>query len=317
TNNNEPQTFYDKLNAGDRGWKWKIGMRAIIVLVSFIGLGCAAWIVANFTSQARYRYFDMDNWDYDIFPWVLITFSISIVWGAVCGLVFLMKKSHAPVHPGAQVAVDLILWLSYIGTALCAVAGALSVSQLGNDGTIGGSYWSSGSDRWDYHQSNNSWVYNASSSYDRYSSSSSSSNGRSCNGSSSSSSSYRYSSYYGEYPFANCQDLDEYVNTLWQTKGARFNSELTATVCQFIALLLHFVLFVWACVDTHRRRRGKVGKDAEKLAAEIVQKMITNGAIIPPPGQAHVRPMAPPQQQFYPQQYPQYQQYQQFAPQPP
>ncbi|CAI6332446.1 unnamed protein product [Periconia digitata] len=316
----EPLTLNDQLNAADRKWKWKIGMRIIIVLVSIIGMGCVAWIVANFTTSAKYKYFDWDTDDQFLIPWLLITFVLSIIWSSACIAVFFMRKTHEPMVPGAQVGIDLILWLAYVGTALCAVAATMSVASWGNSGQIGGrySYSSYNEGPWSYSAGNNSWTYSpesSSSSSDSYygswtdSSSSSSSSERSCNGSSSSSYSYRS---YEVYPFSGCEDIDAYVNTLWQTKGARFNSELTACVCQFIALFLHLTLFVWACVDTHRRRKGKTGKDAEKLAAEIIQNMIKTGAVVPPPNQAHMRPMGQPMPHGFQQnqQYPQYPQYQ-------
>jgi hypothetical protein len=90
--------------------------------------------------------------------------------------------------------------------------------------------------------------------------------------------------------------------------------ELTGVVCQFFGIVLHFALFVWACVDTNRYNRTKVGKDAEKVAAGIIEKMVESGAIIRPPGQAY----APPQQYSYPQpgyQVPQGQMYPQMQPQ--
>ncbi|KAF1962117.1 hypothetical protein CC80DRAFT_487651 [Byssothecium circinans] len=310
-----PQTFYDKLNAGDRNWQWKIGMRAVLVVISLIGLGCAAWVVANFTNKTMYYGYSFDADDGASIPWTLITFTLTILWSTACILVFALRKSHKPLHPGAQVGVDLILWLGYIFTGLFAVIAVLSVRDYGSTGVIGGHY--SGDGPWNYVQGNNTWVYNATSSYS--SSYSSSSRSRNCDSSYSSSST----------GFETCAALDEYVNHLWQTKNARFNAELCATVCQFMALFLHLVLFIWACVDTNRLNSSKVSKDAEKLAADIIQNMIKCGAIVPPPGQAHMRPMAagvmPPQMiPGYPQYaqypgylgYPQYHQHPAFAQQP-
>lgn len=300
----DPQTYYDKLNAGDRKWEWKVGMRVILLLVSIIGMGCAAWVVNTFTSKPMYSGMFYDTDDSWTFPWVLITFVLSILWSAACLLVFFLRKDHHQMAPGAQVGIDLILWLGYIGTGLLAVSATLSVASFGDRGIIG-NY--SGSGPWGYSEGNNTWTYNSSSS-SYYTSSRSS---RDCD-SSSSSSSYRYDNY----GFANCAEVDDYVNSLWQSKSARFNSELTATVCQFIALFLHLTLFIWACVDTHRKNSSKVSKDAEKLAADIIQNMIKTGAIIPAtPGQAYMRPMAPQGQQGYPQ-YAQYQQHPQYQQQP-
>ncbi|KAF2643778.1 hypothetical protein P280DRAFT_466508 [Massarina eburnea CBS 473.64] len=304
-----PPTFFEKLDAGDAKWTWKIGMRIVLIIIGLIGLGCAAWTVASFSSANMYYGYEYDMEDGWSVPWTLITFTLSIIWSAVCILVFCLRTSHGPVHPGAQVGVDLVLWLGYIVTGLFAVVAVISVKDFGSDGIIG-RYSSDGP--WTYAQGNNTWVYDSgySSSY------TSSSRTRSCDS----------SSQYSTSQYSSCADLDNYINHLWATKSARFNAELCATVCQFIALLLHLVLFIWACVDTNRRNSTKVTKDAEKLAAEIIQNMIKNGAVIPPPGQAHMQPMIPqpmPPHIYaqYQQQYQQYQQYpqqhQQMGPQMP
>jgi hypothetical protein len=337
----EPQTLREKLNAGDAHWEWKIGMRIITVIIGIIGIGCAAWVTVKYgPGKNPYDYELDDAWS---MPWTLITFCISVVWSLACILVFFLRRPNAPVHPGAQVGMDLVLWLAFIPTALCAILAVSSVATLGQSGRIGDSYYSSSSDGYyNYVASNNSWVWNASTS-DSYSSVYGGTRDCMRNSSRSSSSYYNYGT-----TFDNCTDEDNYVNALWHDKSHRFNTELTATVCQFLALFLHLVLFIWACVDTNRRNSHKVGKDAEKIAADIVMKMVQAGAIIPAPGAAHMRPMpgqmpmqngqVPPQimlngqmppsmtqqgqipphmmQQMFPQQY-QQQYYGHFAPQAP
>ena len=298
------KTRREELKEGDRHWQWKIVFRAAAIIVGLIGIGCAAWIVAHFTSnsEATYSYYFDD--EYTI-PWTLITFVLSVVWSAVCIVTFFTRKPTAPVHPGAQVGVDLVLWLGFLTTGLFAIVGTVSVGSWGSDGRIdyysGDGYYVQGSDDvWTWHASQSSSYYGED---------------RPCNSSS------RYSS------FSSCEEQDAFVNALWKQNVMRYNIDLTVTVCQFLALLFHFILFVWACVDTHRRNSGSVSKDAEKLAAEIVMNMVNSGAIIPAPGQAHFRPAMPmsqqaapmgffyPQQQF-PQQFQQYQQYpQQYPPQ--
>jgi hypothetical protein len=297
-----PQTFMEKLNAGDHLWQWKIGMRVILIIISFIGLGCAAWIVNNFTSKTMYYGYLVDSDDSWSIPWVLITFALTIIWSTACILVFMLRKSHRALHPGAQVGVDLILWLGYIVTGLLAVYAVLEILQYGSGGVIGRYY--SGDGPWTYVQGNDTWVYNQTS----YSSSyyGSSSRSRMCDSSSKSS--------YSPGMFQSCAEEDAYVNHLWKTKNSRFNAVMCAVVCQWMALLLHFVLFVWACVDTNRKRRGKVSKDSEKAAAKIIENMIQVGAIVPVPGQAHMKssvpqPMPPQLLHAYYAQYPLNQQY--------
>lgn len=288
------KTKRQELEEGDAHWKWKVGLRAISIIVGLIGIGCAAWITARFNNNysgysSSYFYYYFDD---ELLPYTLVTFVLSVVWSAACVIAFFARRPNAPIHPGAQVGCDLILWLGLAVTGAFAVVGTLSVYYSGNDGTLG--YSSSSGE---YTQaSNGTWVWTPSS----YSSSSSYYSGRSCESSSSS--------------FSSCAAQDAYINALMHTKDQRYNLDLTATVCQFIALLMHFILFVWACVDTARRNSRGVTKDAEKLAADIVMNMVKNGAIIPAPGQAYFPPMAQqgapmgpvpmmhPQQQYYPQQ---------------
>ncbi|KAF1965920.1 hypothetical protein BU23DRAFT_560622 [Bimuria novae-zelandiae CBS 107.79] len=296
------KTKRQELSGGDAHWEWKVGFRAASIIVGLIGIGCAAWIVANFTDSSDvyssyYAYFD-DEWT---LPWTLITFCVSVLWSAICIIVFFRRLHNAPVHPGAQVGVDLVLWLGLLTTGIFALFGTVSVGQWGEDGRLG--YSGSGSGYYTM-SDNGTWVWD-SSQYSSYYG-----EDRSCN----SSQSYRYNSR-----FASCEEQDAFLNAIWQTKTLRYNVDLTATVCQFLMMLIHFILFVWACVDTHRRNSRSVPKDAEKLAADIVMNMIKSGAIIPAPGQAHFQPMpmghqGAPMGSFYPQQqqYPQ----QQFQPYP-
>jgi hypothetical protein len=282
-------SFNEKLNAGDRYWKFKFGLMAILIITGLIGIGCFAWIVTTIPGGTNSYY------GYDSF-WALwpsfITFSVSIIWCLICMLIFVLRKRT--VHPGVRVTMDLLLWLGFIVTALFSLVALRDLMDFGEYGGIDGyGYYSYNNDGDYVLAANNTWVWEQDSSYITYP--------RDCSSSSSS---------YSEFHFKDCAEQDAYINTLWHEKSHRTNVELTGVVCQFFGLVLHFALFVWACVDTHRYNRSKVSKDAEKLAAGIVQTMITNGAVVPPPGQAYMRPQMgqstyyqlPPQQQGYPMQ---------------
>lgn len=291
----EPVGFNDRLNANDRYWKFKAALQTVLIIVGIIGTGCVGWATATVPMMGFYDTF------FPIWP-PIVTFVASIIWCSVCILVCISRKK--PVHPGTRVAIDLILWLSFLVTVLFAMATLVDLMSWGNYGDINGyGYYSSTGD---YElASNGTWVWEQDDSYV--------SSPRSCKG-------YSYDTY-----FENCAQQDAYINKLWQEKPHRVSVELAGVVCQFISLVLHFTLFVWACVDTHHHNRNKVSKDAEKIAAGIVQTMINNGAVIPPPGQAYMRPamgqgmyyQLPPQQAYplatmYPQRAPD--QYQQMAP---
>lgn len=272
----EPLTYNEQLNAADRLWKFKLALTIVLILTGIIGIGCIAWAVStshNFRSGYDYGY--DSTWS---LPWGLITLSISVLWCILCATLFLLRKR--PVHPGLRVTMDLLLWLGLLVTALFTLIALFDVISWGEYGSLG--YDSGFDSRYGEYvlEKNNTWVWQQDSdagvTYERV-----------CNGSTSSTYSYDY--YYTDNPFKNCAEQDAYVNALWAAKPNRARTELTGVVCQFIGVLLHFVLFVWACVDCHRHRKGKVSKDAEKLAAGIVEKMVQSGAVVPAPGQAHTR----------------------------
>ncbi|KAH7402938.1 hypothetical protein BKA66DRAFT_404389 [Pyrenochaeta sp. MPI-SDFR-AT-0127] len=296
----ESLSFNGKLNASDRYWKFKVALQSILIVAGYIGIGCTAWLIATAPVASNFGY------GYDFYSPVwpsLLTFVLSVIWCAICLLAYVLRKK--PVHPGTRVAVDLILWLGFIVTTLFAMAALSELTIWGNYGDLSG--YGHYSSRGDYElASNGTWVWEQDESYI--------SSPRSCNGSTNNSYNYRYSDYYY---FKDCAEQDAYVNKLWQEKPHRVSIHLVGAICQFIGLTLHLALFIWACVDTHHHNRSKVSKDAEKIAAGIVQTMINNGAVVPPPGQAYMRPAVgqgmyyqlPPQQAYpmatmYPQQMP-------------
>jgi hypothetical protein len=282
----EHLSYNDKLNAADRYWKFKFGLMAIAVITGLVGIGCFGWLMAakdetTIDPDSSY-YYSYDG--YELLWPSLITWSFSIAWIALCILVFLLRKR--PVHPGIRVTMDLLLWLGFIVTALFAVVALREVLNWGLYGGPSQSDYGYSNGGGDYVlASNGTWVWEQDTSYINAP--------RDC-------------SMYTQ--FNSCAEQDAYVNKLWSEKGQRSNVTLTGVVCQFFGLVIHFALFVWACVDTNRYNRSKISTDAEKIAANIVQTMISNGAIMPPPGQAHMKAQPgqvmyyqmPPNQQGYP-----------------
>ncbi|KAH7380524.1 hypothetical protein DE146DRAFT_671767 [Phaeosphaeria sp. MPI-PUGE-AT-0046c] len=287
----EPVTLNDKLNNVDRYWKFKGAIQVVAIILGFIGIGAVGWCVSTTPINDDLTYGYDEYWT--LWP-SLVTFSVSVLWCATCILFLIVKKRG--VHPGLRVALELLLWLSFIVTALFAMVSLIEIRQWGEYGDLSGSSYPYGysSSNGGYElQPNNTWVWEPPSSSSGSTSTISTSYTRPCDrNSSSSSSSSSYSSYSSSY-FSSCAEQDAYINKLWHDKPHRESVELLGVVCQWFLMLLHFVLVVWACVDCHRYNRGKTSKDAEKIAANIVQTMITNGAIVPPPGQAHLRPVAP------------------------
>jgi len=285
TTEEEPLTLNKKLNNVDRYWKFKGVLQVLAIILALIGIGTIGWCVSTTPMNDSLTYGYDEYWT--LWP-SLVTFTVSIIWCFACLVGLVVRKR--PLHPGLRVAMDLLLWLAFLATALLALVSLTELMQWGEYGNLDGSgYGGYSSSYGDYElQANGTWVWEDSRD------SGSTSYTRACN---------RTSSYsYGGYGFKDCAEQDAYVNMLWQAKPHRESVELTGVVCQFAGLVIHFILFVWACVDCHRYNRTKVSKDAEKIAANIVQTMISNGAIIPPPGQAHMRPSAPwpqPQMVYY------------------
>lgn len=273
-------TFNEQLNNVDRLWKFKMVLQVALVFASLIGIGCLAWAVdTTGTLIDGYDYGWDSTWP---LPWGLITFSVTFVYCFLCLLLLVTRKR--PVHSGVRVTMDLLLWLGYIGTVLLTMVALFDVINWGSDGSLG--YLDSWGSRYGNYvlQRNNTWAWQQNSD-----SSSSDPYDRECNSYSSNTFTSTTSHSYDIPPFNNCAEMDAYVNRLWQEKPNRARIELTATVCQWIGLVLHFALFVWACVDCHHYRHSRVSSDAEKLAAGIVQNMVQTGAIVPPPGQAQMR----------------------------
>ncbi|KNG45741.1 hypothetical protein DDE82_007587 [Stemphylium lycopersici] len=258
-------SFNEKLNVGDRYWKFKFAGMAILVITGLVGIGCIAWLMASRPVYDGYGSY------WGLWP-TLVTWSISIAWCAICAIIFVVRKR--PVHPGVRVSMELLLWLSFIVTALFALFTLQSLMDYGLYGGPDSWGYDYGSSDGDYVLApNNTWVWEPDSSYV--------SGSRDCSG---------MYSVYSELNFSNCAEQDAFINKLWAEKPHRVDVNMTAVVCQFFGLALHFALFVWACVDCHRYNRTKVSKDAERIAAGIVQTMINNGAIVPPPGQAFAKP---------------------------
>lgn len=270
TTTEETLSFNDKLNEADRYWKFKFGIAAILLITGVVGIGCFGWLMTS--RGLLYEEYRVDSF-WGLWP-SMITWSISIIWTVICIIIFLARKRT--VHPGVRVTMELLLWLAFIVTALFAL---FSLQGLLDYGLYGGpdgwtyEYSNSGGDY--VLASNNTWVWQSDNSQI--------SSPRNCTG---------YHSLFENMNITSCAEQDALVNKAWAEKPHRANVNLTGVVCQFFGLVLHFVLFVWACIDTNRYNRSKVSKDAEKIAAGIVQNMIGNGAIVPPPRQAYMQPGA-------------------------
>lgn len=269
-----PQTLNERVNAVDRYWKFKGAIQVGVIVSGLIGIGAVASLTATWPHDG---YFFANIPDA---PWPsMISFGISIVWCLSCFANIVRCKR--PFAPGARVAWELLLWLGFGVSCFFATIYFESFLRWGADKELHA--FSSYEGSYEL-QSNNTWVWMSGGSF------------------------YSYPRTCGSHIFRTCEQQDAYINEKWSQKPHRTQIELMSVVCQYISLTLHLTLFVWACIDTHMYNNSKVSQDAEKLAANIIETMVNNGAIIPPPGQARMRPIpwgqpshyALPQQGSYP-----------------
>jgi hypothetical protein len=267
----EQPTYNEKLNACDRYWKFKLGLKAVLIITGLIGIGCFGWLTTTAPSGSRSYYDPFSSF------WVLWpsfgTWTVSVLWCLLCIVLLLVRKR--PVHPGVRVTLNLLLWLGFLVTALFATS-ALYISIAADDlgvGLSGGLSTDGGYTLAD----NGTWVWEQDTSYI--------STPRDCT----------HSGYtFASFDFADCAEQDAYFNKIMSERPRRHSVNLAGVVCQWMDFVLYFAMLVWSCVDTHRYRRAKVSQDAERMAADIVQKMVTGGAVVSPPGQTYVKPTVGP-----------------------
>ena len=207
--------------------------------------------------------------------------TVSFLWCLIVILVNLLRRPPRQPHPGIAVGIDLILWLGLIVTALFTIGSVITTASFGSNPN----YLSAGTYNGHYDgkyslASNGTWVYHITyvdnSCYD-YSS-------RGCH--------YNYTT--GVYTtnrtaatihrrcepyFDTCVEQDAYINMLWQTKPKREGLEIAVAAVQWLGVLFHFILFVWACVDTNRRNRSHKTRDEAVIAERIIRDMQARGLI--------------------------------------
>lgn len=186
-----------------------------------------------------------------------------MIFNAIVILVLLFSKR--PIHPGAAVGVDLILWLTLVVTGFFCTYAYYSIgwdydnsssSYYGNYSSDGESY------RSEYYCGSDDYLYNPSDRTCTYSPSA-------CPG------------------YDSCEQRDAYDASRYRRRVLWAGAVFT-----WLCLVLHFILFVWACVDTHRRNAAKETATARMAAERIVQEMIATGQLVRP-APVFMRPQHP------------------------
>ena len=118
--------------ADDTTFLWKFILRFIAILFAIVGIATTAWaMISHIQSPSNdTNSSDLNDYqdDYYFFgnnvylPWQYITLGLSILWN-IANIVTLLTRNRA-IHPGANVACDLLLWLGLLFTSSFASLGA-------------------------------------------------------------------------------------------------------------------------------------------------------------------------------------------------
>lgn len=114
----------------DPTYLWKFVLRLLSIIVAIVGIGTTAWVLTSSTAPAastlkpdaeapKYGY-EVDSSTF--LPWQFIALGLSAIWNIV-NIVTLLARNRA-LHPGANVACDLLLWLGLFFTGAIAFLGS-------------------------------------------------------------------------------------------------------------------------------------------------------------------------------------------------
>ncbi|MCJ1382659.1 hypothetical protein MMC17_005772 [Xylographa soralifera] len=244
-------TFRAALHDGERYWAWKFALRVIAIIFALVAVGTLAW-----ASTPRNMSF---NEYFYLTPWEFFPLGISIIWNVANNITLFVRKR--PVHPGANVGMDLVLWLGLIVTSSLAIVSATQELQ-----------WLP--DDYDYDMTNSlNYIQLPNGTYGYV------------------------DGHYTEAPngteyFVTGNSSDPVACSAYESCaqeyriGSRHHKLgivlAVGVAFSFAVMLLHFALFVWACVDTHKRRSGNLDKRAQRLAQNIIAEMTERG-VLPQP----------------------------------
>ena len=111
--------------ADDPTYFWKLVLRILCILLSVASIGCIGWALDHHVYSSDYYYGDYGYYGSDFFflPWLLIPLGLSVVWN-IANIATLLARNR-PIHPGANVGCDLILWLMFgVAGSFAAIEGS-------------------------------------------------------------------------------------------------------------------------------------------------------------------------------------------------
>ena len=119
---------------------WKLILRIFSIPLSLAAIGCIAWALNNHNYYDSYSYsFYFYGSDFVFLPWILIPLGLSVIWNAAnIGTLLLRNR---PIHPGANVGCDLLLWLLFaVAGSFAAIGGAKYLYEDYYDNSYNNSY---------------------------------------------------------------------------------------------------------------------------------------------------------------------------------
>ena len=146
--------------ADDATFLWKPILRFLAILLAIIGIGTTAWAMTTPNHpDSSSSTLDTGYYSYSystiFLPWQFIALGLSILWNTA-NIATLLVRNRA-IHPGANVACDLLLWLALLVTGFFATIGATNYLYssdyndygYGTDSPYGGGTYSNGT-RFEY-----------------------------------------------------------------------------------------------------------------------------------------------------------------------
>ncbi|KAL2037965.1 hypothetical protein N7G274_009184 [Stereocaulon virgatum] len=116
------------ISMDDPTYLWKLILRILSILFGLTAIGLMAWALTHDINTFNYYAYDYSSNRYWL-PWILLPLGPSVVWNTANVATLLLK--NRPLHPGANVALDLILWLAFlVTTTFATIGGALYVDSL-------------------------------------------------------------------------------------------------------------------------------------------------------------------------------------------
>ena len=146
--------------ADDATFLWKPILRFLAILIAIIGIVTTAWAMTSHhhpdsTDETLDSSYYSNSYSYILLPWQFIALGLSILWN-IANIATLIVRNRA-IHPGANVACDLLLWLALLVTGFFATIGATNYLYYSayndygynSDSPYGGGTYSNGT-RYEY-----------------------------------------------------------------------------------------------------------------------------------------------------------------------